>query len=144
MSPFAIRQVQNNDIESIAKLCGQLGYVTKTEDLPQRLKQISETSHHMIYVADLDHQVVGWIHVYLCPLLIYGSQAQLGGMVVHEEHRSKGIGKKLLLQAETWARSKGCQYLTVFSNITRSETHKFYSQSGYQNLKTEFVLQKHL
>jgi GNAT superfamily N-acetyltransferase len=144
MHELNIREAEINDKESLALLCNQLGYEAKTEDIPPRLDQIKELSHQIVYVAVIDQQVVGWIHVYLCPLLISGLQAQLGGMVVDEKFRNKGIGKKLLIQAENWARSKSCHYISIFTNITRSETHHFYAQMDYQTKKTEYVLQKEL
>jgi len=144
MDSINIREAQINDIRFIALLCDQLGYSTEIEDLSLRLKKISDISHHVIFIAELDHQVVGWIHVYLCPLLISGFQAQLGGLVVHEDFRCRGIGKELLQQAEYWARSRGCLYLSVLSNITRIETHQFYEDLDYQKIKTELVLRKKL
>jgi GNAT superfamily N-acetyltransferase len=144
MEKLIIREAQKEDIPRMAILCNQLGYPTKMEDLPIRLDMIRDLSHHIVIIAELDHLVVGWLHAYLCPLLITGSQAQLGGMVVDDEFRSLGIGKELLLHAEDWARTKGCKFLTVFSNITRSATHNFYGTLDYSNIKTELVLQKEL
>lgn len=144
MDELNIREADINDKESLAILCNQLGYEAKTEDIPFRLGQINELNHQIIYVAEIDRYVVGWIHVYLCPLLISGLQAQLGGMVVDEKFRGQGIGKKLLIQAENWARSKNCQSMSLFTNINRSKTHQFYAQMDYQTIKTEYVLRKEL
>jgi GNAT superfamily N-acetyltransferase len=115
MDELKIREADKNDKETLAILCNQLGYEVKTEDIPFRLDQINELKHQIVYVAVIDQRVVGWIHVYLCPLLISGLQAQLGGMVIDEKFRNKGIGKKLLRQAENWARSKNCHYMSIFT-----------------------------
>lgn len=144
MKKLNIREANINDKETLAILCNQLGYEAKTEDISTRLDQINELKHQIVYVAVIDQQVVGWIHVYLCPLLISGKQAQLGGMVVDEKFRGQGIGKKLLIQAENWARSKNCQSMSIFTNINRSKTHHFYAQMDYQTIKTEYVLRKEL
>lgn len=144
MNELIIREADVSDKDSLTILCNQLGYETTTEDLPTRLEHIKELKHHIVYVAEKEQQVVGWIHVYLCPLLISNSQAQLGGMVVDEKFRKQGIGKKLLFQAENWARSRGCQKMSIFTNVTRLETHTFYAQLGYKTVKTEFVMGKDL
>lgn len=144
MVPLIIREVQDIDIEEIADLCNQLGYQTESEDIPLRLKQISDLDHHIVFVAELDNLVIGWIHVYICPLLVSPFQAQLGGLVVHSKHRGKGIGTRLMHQAEAWSKSHGCKYLTIFTNITRIETHIFYDHIGYQNIKTEHVMRKEI
>ena len=144
MDALIIREARDKDIEEIADLCDQLGYQTEPEDIHLRLKQISVLSHHAVFVAELDHVVIGWIHVYLCPLLVSPLQAQLGGLVVHSNQRGKGIGTRLLQQAEAWSHSLDCQYLTIFTNITRTDTHKFYDHHGYQNIKTEHVFRKEI
>jgi GNAT superfamily N-acetyltransferase len=144
METVTIREAQYKDFEAIAVLCSQLGYQTESDDIPLRLKQIGDLSHHAVYLAELDQQVIGWIHVYLCPLLISPLQAQLGGLVVHSDHRGQEVGKKLMQQAEAWSRLQACRYLTVYTNITRTETHVFYIHLGYQNMKTEHVLRKEL
>jgi len=144
MDALIIREAQYKDFEDIAYLCDQLGYQTESEDIPLRLKQISNLSHHAVFVAEFDHLVIGWIHVYLCPLLVSPLQAQLGGLVVSSNQRGKGVGTRLMQQAEVWSRSNACQYLTIFTKITRTDTHKFYDHLGYQNIKTEHVLRKEI
>ncbi len=144
MNALIIREAQNKDYEDIAILCDQLGYPTKSEDIPLRLKQIGDLGHHAVFVAELDHQVIGWVHVYLCPLLVSPMQAQLGGLVVHSNQRGKGVGTRLMEQAEAWSLSHACQYLTILTNITRTNTHKFYDNLGYVTIKTEHALRKEL
>jgi GNAT superfamily N-acetyltransferase len=144
MDELILREAQFNDFEAIADLCNQLGYQTESEDIPLRLKQIHDLRHHSVFVAELDRLVIGWIHVYLCPLLVSPLQAQLGGLVVHTNQRGKGVGEKLVQQAEAWSKSHACQYLTIYTNVTRTETHKFYNNLGYKNIKTEHVLRKEI
>ncbi|HCC78120.1 MAG: hypothetical protein A2X25_05060 [Chloroflexi bacterium GWB2_49_20] len=144
MKAVTIREAQLKDFEAIAVLCNQLGYKTESDDISLRLRQIENINHHVVFLAELDQQVIGWIHVYLCPLLISPLQGQLGGLVVHSDHHGKGIGKKLMQQAETWCRSQACLYLTIYTNITRTQTHEFYAQMGYKKMKTEHVFRKEL
>lgn len=144
MNELYIRDAKITDKQGLALLCNQLGYPIMVEDIPSRLDQINQLDHHIVFVAEMGSQLVGWVHVYLCPLLISERQAQLGGMIVKDEYRNKGIGTSLLKQSEEWARSNGCQKLTIFSNTFRRETHQFYAQMGYQVLKTEHVFIKEL
>jgi len=144
MDALIIREAQDHDYDAIAFLCEQLGYQTGSEVIPLRLKQINELAHHAVFVAELDHQVIGWIHVYICPLLVSPLQAQLGGLVVHSSQRDQGVGARLLQQAEDWSRTRSCRYLTIFTNIIRSDTHKIYEHLGYQNIKTEHLFRKEI
>lgn len=144
MDALIIREAQDQDYEAIANLCEQLGYQTGSGDIPLRLEQIGDLDHHAVFVAELDCNVIGWIHVYLCPLLVSPLQSQLGGLVVHSSQRGKGVGTKLLQRAEAWSRSRSCQYLTIFTNIIRVDTHKIYEHLDYQNIKTEHVFRKEI
>lgn len=144
MKELITRKARIEDFEEIAGLCDQLGYQTDPTDIPVRLKHINDLDQHAVFVAELDHKVIGWIHVYVCPLLVSPPQSQLGGLVVNEDQRGKGIGEKLLQQAEAWSRIHSCQLLTVYTNITRSRTHAFYENLGYQNIKTEYVMRKEI
>jgi GNAT superfamily N-acetyltransferase len=144
MDLLTIRAAQVKDCHAIAVLCGQLGYPAAPGDISLRLEQIVALQHHAVFLAELDQQVIGWIHVYLCPLLISPMQAQLGGLIVHAENRGKGVGVALLQAAETWARRQDCEYMVVYTNITRTDTHLFYDELGYENIKSEHVLRKHL
>jgi GNAT superfamily N-acetyltransferase len=144
MDNLILREAKFEDYEEIAVLCNQLGYQTESSDIPHRLKQINDLDQHAVFVAELDHRVIGWIHVYVCPLLVSPHQSQLGGLVVHEDQRGKGIGEKLMEQAEAWSRTRSCQLLTVYTNIIRNRTHGFYENLGYQNIKTEYLMRKEL
>jgi GNAT superfamily N-acetyltransferase len=144
MMELILREAQDKDFKEIADLCNQLGYPTDSGEIPLRLHQIRSLEQHAIFVAVLEQQVVGWIHIYLCPLLISPLQAQLGGLVVDSNRRGLGIGSKLMHQAETWAFSHSCKYLTIFTNITRIETQFFYKHLGYQTIKTELVMRKEI
>lgn len=144
METLIIREARPQDSEALAELCTQLGYQTDSMDIPLRLSLVNNLDHHAVFIAELDQQVVGWIHVYLCPLLVSSLQAQLGGLIVHSNVRGKGIGKNLMQQAEAWCQKNACQYLSVYTNIVRLETHKFYEHLGYRTIKTEHVFRKDL
>ena len=144
MNTLKIRDAQVKDLDALADLCNQLGYPVGTEEVRLRLSEINRLAHHKVYLAETDQAVVGWIHIYLCPLLISSLQAQLGGLIVHSDYRGSGVGQSLMHQAETWARENGCSLLTIFTNVVRAETHEFYDRLGYQVVKTEFVMQKDL
>lgn len=144
METLIIREAHPEDFEALAELCTQLGYQTDSKDIPLRLSQINNLGSHAVFIAELKGQVVGWIHVYLCPLLVSPLQAHLGGLVVHSNQRGIGIGQELLQQAEAWSLLHACQYLNIYTNVTRTETLMFYKHLGYQTIKTEHVLRKKL
>jgi GNAT superfamily N-acetyltransferase len=72
------------------------------------------------------------------------SCAGISGLIVDQEVRSREIGKVLLGAAEEWARSQGCDAISVHTNVTRERAHRFYARNGYEHIKTQKYLRKSL
>ncbi|HAF36615.1 MULTISPECIES: GNAT family N-acetyltransferase [Sphingobacterium] len=58
-----------------------------------------------------------------------GVYVEIIGLVVDEEYR--GLGRLLLHSASDWSRSVDCYRLRVRCNIIRTESYKFYQNSGF-------------
>jgi len=77
-----IRLASPGDAKRIAALCQQLGYPATQEQVQRRLHQIQQDESHAVYVAERsDEHVVGWVHVYVCQLVMADPQGHIGGLV---------------------------------------------------------------
>jgi len=140
-----IRPADSDDTPSLAALAGQLGYPCAVESMAARLQQLQQHGDHAILVADDPARgVVGWVHVFVRPLLIAERAAEIGGLVVDSELRSRGIGELLLEAAEDWAVRAGYPRLRVRSNVRRKRAHRFYHLRAYQVIKSQLVFEKEL
>jgi GNAT superfamily N-acetyltransferase len=138
-----IRSATAGDAESMALLCGQLGYPASEEQIRTRLAQILLDEDHAVHIAQTpDGCLIGWVHVYIPELLLVHRRAEIGGLVVDEGHRRRGIGRALMAWAEQWARAQGCKALHLRSNVLRREAHLFYDGIGYRKLTTQRTYQK--
>jgi GNAT superfamily N-acetyltransferase len=137
-----IRHAKPGDAKRIAELAGQLGYPATAAQMRNRLRGIKPASEHAVYVAELDGKVVGWLHVSKQPLLEVELRAEVNGLVVDAQVRSRGTGARLLAEAERWARRVGCKGMSVRSNVIRERAHKFYIQNGYEHFKTQKSFRK--
>jgi GNAT superfamily N-acetyltransferase len=138
-----IRAASPEDAGRLAVLCGQLGYPASADEMQRRLDPIRRDERHVVYVAQSpDGQVIGWIHAYVRPLLEEDVQAEVGGLVIDEAWRNRGIGQCLLHEAEQWARERGCWAVNVRSNVIRERAHRFYQRLGYSNVKTQLSFRK--
>jgi GNAT superfamily N-acetyltransferase len=126
------------------KLCAELGYPTDRENVLQRIQQIAEEKHRAVLVYCMDGAVVGWIDLSLEYHLQSEPAVLIGGLVVSESVRNRGIGRQLCEAAETWARSHGVARLRVRSNVIRERAHAFYLRDGYARVKTSAVFEKAL
>ena len=136
-----IREAKKSDSVALAKLSGELGYPTTTEEMESRFDKVLSMPNNGIYVAELD-SIVGWIHVALIQTLESNAFVEICGIVVAESHRGSGIGTRLIAVAESWAREKECYQLRVRTNIVREKTRMFYQQVGFQLKKTQDVFNK--
>ena len=147
MSTFdvTIRPAHKNDVPRLAELADQLGYPCRVESMADRLNQLQDRRDHAILVAESARgEVLGWVHVFVRPLLIAERAAEIGGLVVEAEVRSQGIGERLLEAAEAWAVEAGYARLRVRSNVIRKGAHRFYHLRAYQVIKTQIVFEKQL
>lgn len=141
--PVAIRRATAADAGRLAELCGQLGYPASLGQMQPRLTEILQDEGNVISVAVRpDGQIVGWVQVYERQLLMVDRHVEMGGLVVDEEFRGRGIGRMLVDWAEAWAREHGCGALYLRSNVDREAAHHFYEGLGYQLVKTQRAYQK--
>ena len=141
--PF-IRDITIDDAEAAARLSGELGYPVSTEEMRGRLQRLKCLQDRAVYVACLSTGVAGWIDVGMVHHLQAETYAEIGGLVVASEARSKGIGRQLLERAEQWARDRGVYRVVVRSQVKREDAHRFYEREGYLRVKTSAVFSKNL
>ena len=138
-----IRRAKSSDAAQIAELSGQLGYPATLAEIAQRLRNIKPSSHHAVLVAESpERKVIGWLHVSVSALLETQLRAEVNGLVVSGEVRSRGTGALLLSAAERWARKQGCKSMSVRSNVIRDRAHQFYLRHGYEHYKTQKAFRK--
>jgi Acetyltransferase (GNAT) family. len=145
-SNVIIRRARLTDASAVAELCGQLGYPTSNEEMADRLAHlIRHPRFGAVLIAESSEgRVIGWLHVSVTPLLEVSLRAEVNGLIVAEGQRSSGAGRKLLEAAEAWAKSKGCDGMSVRSNVIRDRAHAFYVRNGYEHYKTQKAFRKRL
>jgi GNAT superfamily N-acetyltransferase len=144
VSTARIRPLRDEDAEAAAALCGQLGYPTDAPTLLARMRQIAADRNRAVLAACADGAVVGWIDLSIEYHLQSEPVALIGGLVVADSARNRGIGRQLCLAAEDWARGCGVTRIRVRSNAIRERAHAFYLREGYTRVKTSAVFEKTL
>ncbi len=138
-----IRPAKRSDAAMLAELSGQLGYPAEPAEMARRLRNIKPPSQHAVLVAEsTERRVIGWVHVSLSPLLEVDLRAEVNGLVVADNERSRGTGAVLLKAAEQWARRHRCKNMSVRSNVMRERAHEFYLRNGFEHYKTQKAFRK--
>lgn len=142
---ITVRPAEAVDAGAIASLCGQLGYPLTGEDIERRLAETAGGPDAAVLVADSRHdRVVGWVHVRALHLITRDACAEIGGLVVDEARRGRGIGTRLMAVAGEWSRRQGLGTLRLRSNVIREEARAFYRHQGFASSKTSLLFTKTL
>jgi len=110
----------DEDVEAIVALL-------KTNNLP--VKDLV-TGQRMFLVALSDINVVGCVAVE-----IYGNAGLLRSLAVNSDFRGKGIGQKLVAEAEAWSLDNGLKGLYLLTTTATG----FFPKLGWQNTDRAFV-----
>jgi GNAT superfamily N-acetyltransferase len=151
-----IRRAVPDDARAIAELSRQLGYPSTPEEVASRLEKLSSSALDAVFVAtrEVDDarasvrggraRVIAWLHVIGRTMIESAPYAEIGGLVVHESERARGVGRALVAKAESCAAARGYATIRVRSNVVREAAHRFYSARGYRTSKTQTVFVKKL
>jgi GNAT superfamily N-acetyltransferase len=134
-----VRNARVEDAEEIARLAGELGYVTPANAMRERLVALVSHPDHHIRVAASGDGLRGWIASEHRRTLESGERIEIVGLVVDARDRGTGIGRLLVVDAEQWAGKLGLDAVCVRSNVMRDNSHPFYERMGYVRRKTQHV-----
>jgi GNAT superfamily N-acetyltransferase len=145
-SEARIGLARRGDAARLAELSAQLGYPATKRQMAKRLSLVLGQKFAACFVARkrIGGEIVGWVHVSTTPLLEVERRAEINGLVVDENVRSRGAGRLLLAAAEKWAKRIGCKGMSVRSNVLRERAHGFYLKNGYEHYKTQKAFRKNL
>jgi len=138
-----IRSATALDATAIVPLTRQLGYSADESSTQERLAFLIDSLDHEILVYE-DDGLIAWASLYVSHSLTSEPYVELIGLVVDSDHRSRGIGAKMMVAAEEWARSRGFSKLRLRTNLIRADAHRFYERIGYKAVKEQRVYEKEL
>lgn len=137
--------MRREDAPEVALLSGQLGYPATTAVVERRFAAMAGREDLVALVAeDAAGTLIGWIQAHAETLLESDPVPVIGGLVVRERARGRGVGRALLRAVEAWAAGRGYPGLRVRSNVVRERAHRFYEREGYARTKTQHNFTKPL
>jgi GNAT superfamily N-acetyltransferase len=139
-----IRPATADDLPVIQILLRQLGYELTAEETQRRFQAVASAPGHCLLVAMRGGRAAGLLHVYARPALDKPPEAIVQALVVDADARNGGIGRRLMVAAETWARAQGFASVALASSIHRDGAHAFYEAIGYARFATSHLFRKTL
>lgn len=134
---MVLREAKIEDAAAICRISSNdLGYSCEEALCLQRVNNL-DFKREAVFVAELDGNVAGYVHVEVYSLLYYESMANILGLAVASDCRRKGVGRALMNRVEAWAKEKGIREIRLNSGGTRKEAHEFYRAIGYDDEKVQ-------
>ena len=120
---------------------GELGYPAWPDEIPARLKELAlDAQSSVVWIAELEGTVVGIATAKKFPAIHQSAPVVwLTVLVVSEKARGRGVGKRLVAEAEEWARDQGARKIALTSALHREEAHDFYKRLGYEHTGVRLV-----
>ena len=97
-----VRKIRKKDAEAISLLSDQLGYVLSFVETVLQIKKLVDSGDNCVLVALHDEKIVGWIYAFKALRLETKTFIEIGGLVIDENYRGKGIGKILVSKIKEW------------------------------------------
>lgn len=135
-----IRPPTEADLSTLAALMTELGYPATPEQLHRRLARIAGNRDYATIMAEVDDEVAGmiglqrgWAYEHDRPFV------RILALVVSERMRGRGVGARLVAEAEAWAREHGAYAVHLTTSLHREEAHRFYERAGFERTGWRYV-----
>jgi GNAT superfamily N-acetyltransferase len=144
MMPLRLRPMTDGDVGRGVVLLAQLGYQLTAAELACRIGEVTAAPDHRLVVAEAEGKVVGLMHVFVRPAVENPKEAVVQAIVVDASCRRRGVGRRLMAEAERWGSERACRSVALSSNVGRAPAHAFYAGLGYGASATAYVFRKSL
>ena len=138
-----IRDGKLSDAAGLATLMCELGYETTSAEIESRLISILKDPRYKTLVALNDDRICGMIGTVSASSYLHNDlTGRIIALVVSRESRRRGIGARLIAEAEKNLIQRGITRVTVTARFEREKAHQFYEKLGYA--RTGFRFAKNL
>ena len=146
MENITIRESTYDDIPSLLELLYELGRPKPQKDneletFTKLLKNYMQEDDKKILVAEIENsKIVGMMSiVFLSRLNQNTLEMYVPELIVSQNYRSNGIGKKLINFSIDIGKEKKCHRMRLESGNQRTESHKFYRNLGFETSSIFFT-----
>ena len=134
-----LRPATAQDAERIAALFTDEGYPAGPSDIVARLERFA-SDYSRVVVADLDGEVLGFIAFHALPRFEHDDRiVRILALVVDAGARERGVGHRLMTEAERAAAQLGAAFVEVTAGHHRPEARHLYESLGYDGSVTAYL-----
>ncbi|CAI6087333.1 aminoglycoside 6'-N-acetyltransferase [Cohnella sp. JJ-181] len=131
-----IEAVNNTSLDKVADLALKLWPDNDWSNLKDEFEELLQSNNDTVYLAVVEGEYVGFIHMSLRYDYVEGSNSSpvgyVEGIYVEEEHRNKGISKQLVAAGEEWSKSLGCKEIASDTQLENHASQEFHRKIGFK------------
>jgi len=133
-----IRKLKKDDIDSLDELYFHFwNEHSNLQRMYEKFCELSDDDNYIFLVAEVNNTIAGSILGIICHEL-YGECKPfllMEDLIVDNNFRKMGIGKRLINELEKIAREKNCYQILFITEANRKDTIKFYESIGFDSKK---------
>ena len=127
-----VRAATASDAERLATLLTDEGYPAGASDLALRIERFSSDASRVL-VAEVADEVIGFIAFHLLPRFETDEWfVRIVALVVDPGVRERGIGRRLMTEAEEAAKAEGASFLEITAGHHRPDARQLFESMGYE------------
>lgn len=140
---LTIRKCRIEDAKILCKINREvMGYDYSVEKTMEKIKQLVNQDENGIFVAEVDDQIAGYIHLNSYDTLYFDHMKNILCLAVLPEYRGKGVATALLEAGEEWAKETCAAGIRLDSGAERLAAHTCYEKAGYEYKKMHKYFRK--
>jgi GNAT superfamily N-acetyltransferase len=141
-STVTLRPAEAADAEGIATLFTDEGYPAGPSDIIERLGRFA-SEHSRVVVAEHEGVLLGFVAVHALPRFEHDDRIlRILALVVDAGARERGVGHRLMSEAERIATELGAAFVEVTAGHHRPEARRLYESLGYDATVTAYLRKK--
>jgi N-acetylglutamate synthase-like GNAT family acetyltransferase len=135
-----IRRARQDDAAGVQALLLHLGYESSEDDVRSKLALLSERTSDPVTIAVEDERPLGAIALHWTTMLHPAAPlARITALVVRDNARGTGVGRRLFDAGATLATNAGCGQLELTTALRRTDAQAFYRAIGFTESSIRLV-----
>lgn len=135
-----IRNYKDSDYPQVQKNLQEADMYSALRDSRENYASMIKANPDLVLVATYDKEIIGSVVI-----IPYGvKEGFLFRLVVKENYRNQGVGKKLLQASANVLKKKGARQLVLFVEADRKDLHEYYEKQGFKKVRDLVAMWKPL
>ncbi|AAK80422.1 putative N-acetyltransferase YhbS [Clostridium acetobutylicum] len=130
---MVIEKLRIEDIPQLLKLYNTLApFESSHKKSLEVYNEMLKDENYLLLAAKKEEEIIGSVLGICCKGLMFPFLV-IEDVIVKEEIRGKGVGRKLMKALDEFANRKNCSYAILVSSGFREGAHKFYERVGFKD-----------